>query len=764
MIIVSRIIAMKKKVHRNVSNILGYTKTNQSLPADIQQTGRALSRQYFIGVAARAFAIAIIFLGTFAPTTTAAQNAPVSLNGETMRIEINSKGQVSSFFNKLTDHEYIHTPGELWKLTCREGTSPEIIVSGQNQTFQSKFQKTENGHERLNLLYETLQSDDRELNISLTITMTMEDDRLSIESSLRNNDTVDITKLYITGASGIQSLSNTPEKDYIAWPKNQGHKIINPAFSNILDNLDLIYPGTHVASMQWFDYCNDQEGLYIGSHDTTRQTGGLHIEKVTGKNVLRMGVVKYPFAKPNETWRSDPVVYSVHLGDWHAGAKIYRTWIEKTGWKAPSQPEWIRNFNGFLRVILKPQHGEINFHYSQIPQLFDEAKAAGLNTIYFLAWEHGGFGRMYPDYFVSEELGREKELRKSIDYVHRNGGRVMLFMSMALVDTKSEFYKTHGDIITLKDNSGNDIRFAETYSGEGTWRSVASPTVPQFLACTSLPIWQKKMKETTKYIMDLGADAVLYDVGAFKPLFCFDERHHHSKPNHAYINKDKNYQSLRDYIKTWGNDKAIAMEHATDIYGQYMDLVQPVHIGPGEMDHANEIYKDAQPGHLPQWKNGRDDELNKDIVQPAHREFPEMYRYTFPEIKLTNRDMALSEYNYVNNINHTFVYGLAFDMSVFRCNGTLSDIPEYTEYMSQVIALRNQHTKYLLHGTFIDTDGGSTENKNIIMKTYRAADGGIAAAVWNTSKTKQEFQIKTSDGKLIEASLDADSVAVYVLL
>ena len=227
-------------------------------------------------------------------------------------------------------------------------------------------------------------------------------------------------------------------------------------------------------------------------------------------------------------------------------------------------------------------------------------------------------------------------------------------------------------------------------------------------------------------MMDLGADAVLYDIGAKTPLFCFDERHHHEKPNFNFKDKAKNYQNLREYIKTWGNDKAIAMEQTGDIYNQHMDLAQPVMIGPGT--------------------------------------FPEMYMYTFPEIKLTNRNMALDQNNYINNINHTFVYGLAFDMSIFRCNGTLSDIPEYTEYMSQVIALRNQHTKYLLHGTFIDTNGGSTENKNIIIKTYRAADGGVAATVWNTSKTKQEFQIKTNKGKLIDVSLDADSVAVYVLL
>ena len=726
MMIFSRIIAMKNIVHRNVSNIFGYTKTNQSLPADIPHTSRAISRQYFIDFAARAFAIAIIFLGTFTPTTTAAQNAPVTLNGETMRIEINSKGQVSSFFNKLTMHEYIHSPGELWKIIYKEGERLERPVFANNQTFKTKKEKTENGHERLILLYETLQSDDRELDISLTITMTMEDDRLSIESSLTNKDAVEIIELHITAASGIHSLNNTPEKDYIVWPGNQGRKIIKPAFSTFISghimyrsrehlhtDLNLLYPGGgDGASMQWFDYCNEQEGLYVGSHNTTRQTECLHVENVTGKNVLRMGVVKYPFAKPNETWSSEPIVYAVHVGNWYAGANIYRTWIEKSGWKAPAQAEWIRNFNGWLRLKLKQDDGTINYTYKQIPQLFDNMKSTGINTVFLLDWEKGSTSAMYDDYSADERLGGKKELQKSIDYIHNKGGKVVFFLRYAHIDSDSGLYKNSGSVNTVKDYLGYEVKVHGN----------------QLLICPSVPFWQEKMKESAKYVMSLGADGVQFDDGSYKPLFCFDEEHPHSKPNLGYTNKDKSYDELRECIKTLGNDKVIAMKLNTDIFDHYMDILQ---LGKAEK-------KEQKP-------------------------FLEAYRYTFPEIKMINNSVELDKNNMVDNINHSFVYGLAFDVPMPDGKNTTFDTEGYYRNVSQVITLRNQYAKYLLHGTFIDTDGGSTENKNIIMKTYCAADGGIAAAVWNTSKTKQEFQIKTSKGKLIDASLDADSVAVYVL-
>ena len=41
--------------------------------------------------------------------------------------------------------------------------------------------------------------------------------------------------------------------------------------------MDALYQGS--ATMQWYDWYRDGEGLYVASEDTTRQAVCLHIER-----------------------------------------------------------------------------------------------------------------------------------------------------------------------------------------------------------------------------------------------------------------------------------------------------------------------------------------------------------------------------------------------------------------------------------------------------------------------------------------------------
>ena len=117
--------------------------------------------------------------------------------------------------------------------------------------------------------------------------------------------------------------------------------------------------------------------------------------------------------------------------------------------------------------------------------------------------------------------------------VHSKGGRVILFLSYFLIDHQSNFYKQEGgDKCTIKTIWGEDLPFSETYCGEATYRKLCNPPMPMYAACPSVPAWQDKMLEVTKYCMDLGADGVLYDLGGRNASFCFAKDHPHKKPSH----------------------------------------------------------------------------------------------------------------------------------------------------------------------------------------------------------------------------------------
>ena len=96
--------------------------------------------------------------------------------------------------------------------------------------------------------------------------------------------------------------------------------------------------------------------------------------------------------------------------------------------------------------------------------MYDELEASGLKTLYLLGWEEGGFARQWPDFRVDERMGGEKLLREGIEYVHKKGGKVLMFLSYALIDHHSDFYlKEGGDKATIRSIWGEDIPFAETY-------------------------------------------------------------------------------------------------------------------------------------------------------------------------------------------------------------------------------------------------------------------------------------------------------------
>lgn len=246
-----------------------------------------------------------------------------TLQGSALRYTIDEDGNVSSFYNLLTMHEYVFLKGNLWKLIYHEGERMEIPVYSANQEFEAQLISPRPDEETLVLTYDGLYGDGRILDVSLTLYLTMKPDCLSVTSSIISRDDAEIMEFQLTAASGIRSLSGDPEKDTIAWPVDLGRRIPRPALSDfsvyagfrkyerrdeVHTDLDGLYPGS--LSMQWYDLYNETEGLYVGAHNSSHQTICLHAERDVKTNILRMGVIQYPLMKKGKRWESEPVVYA----------------------------------------------------------------------------------------------------------------------------------------------------------------------------------------------------------------------------------------------------------------------------------------------------------------------------------------------------------------------------------------------------------------------------------------------------------------------
>ena len=511
-------------------------------------------------------------------------------------------------------------------------------------------------------------------------------------------------------------------------------------------DMDALYPSDE-ASMQWYDWYTGGEGLYCSSEDTTHQTVGLHIERDAKLNVLRFGFIRYPMIDAGERFTMAPIDCYPHLGDWHAGAKLYRAFMEeKGGFVPPVNPEWSRDMTGWLRLIFKQHHCELNWSYADIPTMYDELEACGLKTLYLLGWEAGGFARLWPDFRVDERMGGEKLLREGIEYVHQKGGKVLMFLSYALIDHHSDFYqKEGGDKATIRSIWGEDIPFAETYCGEGTYRKIGNPAMPMYLACPGSPLWQEKMKEAAKTCLELGADGVLYDIGSWHPYFCYAEGHTHAKPSHSHESKAANYAGLREYIKTFGQDKIILMEHNTDIFGQSMDISHSANTQPPVRLRSPETAQHAT-------------DVRDDLFMP------ELYRYTFPELVATNRECGEDEESYKAMAGFSFLYGLRFDMTIYRCCGSLRDIPRYAAYLKEISALYEQYGDFLLRGRFVDGDGFTLDSENVLVKGWEGCNGGLAVSLWNPTGEDQVVNLRScKTGRAVTIIVPAERVAAAVI-
>lgn len=675
------------------------------------------------------------------------------LRNAVMAYALDERGFCCSARHVPTDHEWIEVPGAIWKLIYSvPGTERvESVIWQENQQPVIHFSDS-----CLELLYDRLIGEDsRIIQASLRLELFLDSRGLRVTADLENRDSaVILQELQVVPVSGARSLSGSPAEDSIAWPSNLGMRISNPAFSDLSTyagfrkyerhdqfhtDLDALYQGGS-CSMQWLDWYNDREGLYIGSEDTTRQALCMHVERDTKLNVLRFGIIRYPMIGNGEIWHGQAIDCFPHSGDWHAGSRYYRAFMEsKGGYIPPERPAWCRDMTGWLRVILKQHHCELNWDYSDIPALFDEVREAGMHTLYLLGWEKGGFARMWPDYVADDRMGGEKKLREGIEYVHAHGGRVLMFLSYALVDHHSDFYLHEGGKdVPIRSIWQEEIPFAETYCGEGTYRKIGNPPMPMYLACPGAPLWQEKMKWAARRCLELGADGVLYDIGGMIPYFCYAQNHTHCKPSHSHENKAANYRDLRNYVKHFGEDKAILMEHNVDIYGQSMDI-----------SHGICTHPDAR---LLNPVTAEDLSLQK-----TDSALPEMYLYTFPELISTNRECGEDEEHYLAYAGYSFLLGLRFDMTIYRCCGSLKDLPDYTAYLKELNALYRKYARHLLQGRFVDRDGFTWDNPYVYVRGWKASDGSMAVTLWNPTGHAQIVSIRHTDtGKTTTVTVPAE--------
>jgi hypothetical protein len=346
---------------------------------------------------------------------------------------------------------------------------------------------------------------------------------------------------------------------------------------------------------------------------------------------------------------------------------------------------------GWQRIIMKHQYGEVLFPYTDLgTRVKTVGETVGLNTTLVHGWHNGGHDNDYPNYIADPLQGGDAVLKKQIADFQKDGGAVLWYYSGRLIDKASDFYrKNGGDKLVIRDNTGSEVNDAYRFRGPGTFTgSFDSRTfaVSEFRN----PLWIKELKKMADQALAYGAKSVFYDQMGSGEQPNWDLTKEFPIPTVKTIGvKGKVLGELHDYIDKKDKNVAIGIELLSDVTAMQVDYV---HGRYGATEVLN-----------PDWESKGE--------KPRTNNFIDWFRYTFPEVILSDRDIR-DDTDIERRVNHTVLKGLRNDVEIYRCRALIDETPHYQAYLTQINQLKDRFKDLLLLGKYKDNEGvqhGSTD-------------------------------------------------------
>lgn len=511
-------------------------------------------------------------------------------------------------------------------------------------------------------------------------------------------------------------LVGPKEKDFMVLPRALGQKIVNPwkymedQTPNFYNHdkwetvLTLPYPR---ASMSWYGIQSADKFLYVARYDADMTFCNLSVHHSIGGEDLRVGINHLPMARTGETLTLPATRIGLLDGDWRAGADRYRAYADASFFKVTKKSDWLRTMPGWQRLTFNAQYGETRFRFSDLPEIYEIGKRYGVNTIFIFAWWKEGMDWGYPAY-TEPYPGAFEELKANIKKVQEMGGHIVLECNCHFLDLDSDFYKQWGDEVKILDINGQEVRSQYGYPGRGEFRVTYGKR--QFpLICTGTQRWRDQILNQLKFLGELvGPDCVFADCYGGCPWQpCFNHQHEHGwrcdKEGHY---KMEFWKAAQAYSEGAGN--VLGTEVLTDLGAAFTQFVH---------------------GGL----SGHSFRINAD-------DFPELFRYTFPEVITTNRGVRTSRGQYDRQMKYAMLTGMRMDGELHCCRSTLDKDEKYAAVIKYCTDRLVRYGDFFFDGKFTCIDM-SERPYYIKMAEYYNADGSkVLRVLYNASyKTAARF-------------------------
>ena len=626
----------------------------------------------------------------------------VTLANENMSVSIGVEdGCLASLKNMKTGHDY--AAGKLlWRLYYDSKQEKEIQILGSEQKPVVSCEGNV-----ITLRYDSLNVRGEQMDMQVTLTVTLEDDKVRFGSTLENNVPHTVLrelhyplvhganlpadhKLYTSEAGG--KLFDNPVK---VLSKTQSSPYKRP--EQIFRQRDVKYG--YKVFMNCFGLFGENQGLYFGSHDDTFQDTWHGLRAYKGENgkhdVLEFGFFKYPHCFNGEKWSCNANVVSPYTGTWHVASGIYRRWAD-TWWSYKQAPEWVREMKSWQRVIFKHQYGEYFFKYPDMNGIVDQAgQSVGANALFLFGWWNEGMDNGNPDYSEDMSQGGDAALKEEIAEYQANGNHLLLYFNGKLIDRESRYYKSgKGSKVCRHDNTGSEILERYKFTGQGTWLGEYDQRT--FAVATMMdPEWNKVLFALVDRAYDLGAHSVFFDqLGYIEGESAnWDTSREYPVPDVYGIRKRAEcLKLLRERCADKAPDFALGVEATVDALCHYCHYTHgyPANDGP--------------------------------------ERWIRFFRYTFPEVIFTDRGLR-DDVDVPRHVNNTVLDGQRNDIEIWRCRGIISDTPVYQAYLKQANDIKERYKNCLLLGTYKDVFGFTCSNDKLDARSFVSEDGNQMAVV-----------------------------------
>ena len=559
--------------------------------------------------------------------------------------------------------------------------------------------------------------------ISLTLTVKNCGGVLDFSAEIKNDGCARVNELQYPMFE-FKQIKGDLEQDVLYMPKGLGDKVVNPYadtakahteymaadYKNI--NKASLYPGE--MSMPWFGIQSEDIFFYMASQaDKVRIRSfvrSIEPRECDEKRFI-MSIASYPAVRTGETVVYDGFKVAAFDGDWRSAADYYRAWADASWFQNYTKKDSIRKLNGWQRIILKHQHGEIYHKYDELPQIYKEGAKYGINMILLFAWWEEGMDNGYPNYQPARDLGGAKALKQAIKEINELGGTVVLYANGHIIDVSTDYYRTEGYRYTMKDIELNEYREFYKFSNNGTLLRMGG--LKTFVSgCHGAHQWRDKIVEIAKRHLSLGSNGTFFDQLASGMRICFDNTHEHGNR----IDEDPHYRlkCIEQVKNVLSEDEIFGTEWVVDRICAYMDFIH----GCG-----NAVYF-------------------------AEGAYPYIFRYTFPEIPVSNRLIHDEKEGWQRYLNYAFVHGLLYDVAIYRCRAeSIENVPNYARYLGKLISLKNQYADFFTDGKY---DLSELTDQNIVSVKYTYRDKEIMA-VWNDSQKTFVMPYGLDEGKTVAA-------------